>query len=223
MPGTHRSARHPVRGRVVGAVAVAALLVAMGLNTSFLTADEVAALGPEEFDPVQTGDELWTRAQGELDPQPLADVVTAVQADPAAAAEEFGAAQPTDSAYVFAVELEGTVTEADADSLRVQVDGVPEETSVIVPVGAAVNGAVLRDALGFRFADAPGQTEYQFVGDELKKKILAEVAESVPEPAETQDGTVSVTGVLGVQVTGDQPPAVAKPVNVQPVQIEVVS
>ena len=44
-----------------------------------------------------------------------------------------------------------------------------------MPLTTAINGTVLRDAMGFKFADAPGQTDYQYVGDELKKLMQAEV------------------------------------------------
>ena len=37
--------------------------------------------------------------------------------------------------------------------------------------------------MGFKFADAPGQTEYQYVGDELKKLMLAEIKSGVSDPA----------------------------------------
>ena len=35
---------------------------------------------------------------------------------------------------------------------------MPAQTPVLVPLSTAVNGTVIRDVMGFKFADAPGQT-----------------------------------------------------------------
>ena len=67
--------------------------------------------------------------------------------------------------------------------MRISVPGVPEQTAVIIPLTTAINGTAVRDAMGFKFADAPGQTEYQYVGDELKKLMQAQVKSSVSDPA----------------------------------------
>ena len=160
---------------VLGLVVV--LLVAMVLSTKFLTPEELAAVGPKKFDPAQTANELWTKAQAEIpaNSQPLGQVVPAMQKDLEAAASEYKAASPTEGTYAFPVKFDGTVTEASADNLRIKVPGVPEQTAVIIPLTTAINGTAVRDAMGFKFADAPGQTEYQYVGDELKKLMQQQV------------------------------------------------
>ena len=114
------------------------------------------------------------------------------------------------------------MVEASDASLRVQVDGVPAQTPVLVPLSTAVNGSVVRDVMGFKFADAPGQTDYQYVGDELKKLMLTSIESSVPDPAGLEGEQVTVLGAVGVQATGSTVPR-AKPVNVQPVSVEVGS
>ena len=212
-----------VRNRLIVAGLVAVLLVAMLLNTKFLTPEEVAAAGPKQFDPQQSATELFEKAKSELPgrAKPLGEVVTAVQADPKAAATTYQAASPSEGSYVFAVTAEGTVTEATAASMRLTVPGVPEQTPILVPLSTAVNGTVLRDAMGFKFADAPGQTAYQYVGDELKKLMLAEVKTAVADPAGSKGKKVTVLGV--VNVTGSGPPPKGKPINIQPVTIEVGS
>src|SRR3712207_4306878 len=90
------------------------------------------------------------------------------------------ASSPAAKSYVFPVELTGTVAEATDASLRVRVEGVPAQTPVIIPLSTAVNGTVIRDLMGFKFADAPGQTGYQYVGDEVRKLMLADIESSVP-------------------------------------------
>ncbi|WP_427383521.1 DUF2291 family protein [Janibacter sp. G56] len=210
--------------RLIGLVALVVLLVLMVLNTKFLTPEEVKALQPKQFDPAAEAATLFASAEESIpgSATPLADIVTAVQDDPAAAAEEFSAVSAAEGSYAFLATAEGTVTEATANSLRLEVEGVPSETPVIVPLKTAVNGTAVRDAMGFKFADAPGQTEYQYVGDELKKLMQAKVAQVSADAESLKGKKVTVNGVVPLVVSGGPPPA-AKPVNLQPVSIEVGS
>jgi len=208
----------------VAAALLVALLVAMALNTKFLTPAEVAAIAPKPFDPAQTAADLYARAQQELPDkaQPLGEVVPATQADLKAAAEKYEAVSPAEGSYVFPVTTTATVADATDASLRLQVEGVPSQTPVLVPLSTAVNGTVLRDAMGFKFADAPGQTDYQYVGDELKKLMLNEIDSSVADPQSLKGKKVTVVGAVNVQAAGGTVPK-AKPVNVQPLSIEAGS
>jgi len=219
-----RPHRLVTRNRLVGVVLLVALLVAMALNTKFLTPSEVAAIAPKAFDPSQTADELYTRAAEELPEKakPLGEVVPALQADLPAAAKKYGAVTPATGSYVFPVRATGTVVEATDDSLRLTVPGVSSQTPVIIPLTTAVNGTVVRDVMGFKFADAPGQTDYQYVGDELKKRMLADLESSVADPQSLKGKKVTVLGAVGVQATGSTVPR-AKPLNVQPVAVEAGS
>jgi len=212
------------RTRLVGTVLLVALLVAMALNTKFLTPAEVAAIAPKPFDPAQTAADLYAKARQDLPgrAQPLGEVVPAAQADLKAAADKYEAVSPTEGSYVFPVTTTATVADATDASLRLQVDGVPSQTPVLVPLSTAVNGTVLRDAMGFKFADAPGQTDYQYVGDELKKLMLGEIDSSVADPQALKGKKVTVVGAVNVQSTGSAVPK-AKPVNVQPLSIKVGS
>jgi predicted lipoprotein len=221
MQRTHRSR---TRARIVGAVALVVLVVAMALNTKFLTPAEVAAIAPKPFEPAQTADELFARAQDELPDraQPLGEVLPALQADLPGAASKYEAVSPSEGAYVFPVTATGTVEEATDASLRLAVPGVPSQTPVIVPLSTAVNGTPIRDVMGFKFADAPGQTDYQYVGDELKKLMLAGLDSSVGDPGSLKGKKVTVLGAVSIQGSGTTVPK-AKPVNVQPVRVEVGS
>jgi predicted lipoprotein len=212
------------RTRLVGAVLLVALLVAMALNTKFLTPAEVAAIAPKPFDPAQTAADLYAKAQQELpgQAQPLGEVVPAVQADLKAAAAKYKAVSPAEGSYVFPVTATATVAEATDASLRLQVSGVPSQTPVLVPLSTAVNGTVVRDVMGFKFADAPGQTDYQYVGDELKKLMLAEIDSSVSDPTSLKGKQVTVVGAVNVQAAGTSVPK-AKPLNVQPISLKAGS
>jgi predicted lipoprotein len=219
MPETKKKSR---RNLFIGLGLIGVLLVAMVLSTKFLTPEELTATLPKKFDPAQSANELWTKAQTEIpaNAQPLGEVVPAMQKDLKAAATQYKAVSPAEGAYAFPVEFDGTVEEASDASLRVLVPGVPQETTVIIPLTTAINGTAVRDAMGFKFADAPGQTEFQFVGDELKKLMQAQVKSSVSDPASLQGKKVSGTGIVVVLSPTGTPPPPAKPVNVQPVTIE---
>jgi predicted lipoprotein len=221
MPRPHRRIG---RTRVVGVVLLVALLVAMVLNTKFLTPAEVAAIAPKPFDPAQTAAGLYAKAQQDLpdQAQPLSEVVPAVQADLKAAGQKYKAVSPAEGSYVFPVTGTGTVAEVTDAALTLRVDGVPSETPVLVPLSTAVNGTVIRDVMGFKFADAPGQTDYQYVGDELKKLMLAQIGSTVSDPKSLKGKQVTVVGALNIQATGTSVPK-AKPLNVQPLSIKAGS
>jgi predicted lipoprotein len=204
---------------------IVVLIIAMILSTKFLTPEELAAVGPKKFDAKQTASDLWSKAQKEIpnNAQPLGEVVPAMQQDLKAAATKYKAVSPAEGAYDFPVKFDGTVTDASADSLRLSVPGVPKETVVVVPLTTAINGSAVRDATGFKFGDAPGQTDYQFVADELKKLMQEQVKSGVSDPASLKGKKVSGTGVVVVLSPSGAPPPPAKPVNVQPVTIKAGS
>jgi predicted lipoprotein len=221
MQRTHRLLRP---SRLIGLALLVILVVAMVLNTKFLNPAELAAAGPVKFDPAATAADLFSKAQTELPDKasPVADVVPAMQADTKAAAEKYKAAVPAEGAYVFPVTATGTVIEGTDASLRLKVDGVPNETPVLVPLTTAINGTVIRDVMGFKFADAPGQTDYQYVGDELKKLMQAEIKKEVSDPASLKGKKVTVVGAVNVVGSGTSVPK-PKPVSIQAISVKVAS
>jgi predicted lipoprotein len=210
----------PSRFRLIAGALLAVLVVLMALNTKFLTPEEVASIAPKAFDPVQSAADIWSKAQSDLPAQaaPAGEVIPAFQSDVKGAGAKYHAVSPNENSFVFPVTLTGTVTEASATSLKLQVPGVPTATPVLVPLSTGLNGTVVRDLMGFKFADAPGQTQFQFVGDELKKLMTTEV-QALGDPATLQGKSVTVVGAVNVAATGNTVP-VPKPVNVQPVSIK---
>jgi predicted lipoprotein len=192
----------------------------MILSTKFLTPEELAEALPKPFEPAAVAKELYGKAESQVASKasPLGDVITAVQTDPKAAAEKYGAVAPNESTWVYAVRGTGVVTEATDQAIRLKIPGVPAETTVIVPLDTAIQGTVVRDGMGFKFADAPGQTDYQYVGDELKKLMQAAMQEQAS--GVTKGKQVQVIGMISVQNNGAPQPK-AKPVNVQPIKLEV--
>ena len=170
----------PSRTRLIAGALLAVLVILMVLNTKFLTPEEVAAIAPKAFDPAQSAADIWAKAQSDLPAQaaPAGEVIPAFQSDVKGAAAKYKAVSPNENSYVFPVTVSGTVVEASATALKLQVPGVPAATPVLVPLSTGLNGTVVRDLMGFKFADAPGQTQFQFVGDELKKLMTDRSAEA---------------------------------------------
>jgi len=198
------------------------LLIAMVLNTKFLTKAELAAARPKKFDAAATAQQLFDKASAQLPgkAREVADVVPALQRDVKAAAGTYKAVSPNEGAFVFPVKTTATVSQATPDLLQLKVPGLDGSTPILVPLGVALNGSVIRDAMGFKFADAPGQSDYQFVGDELKKLMLAEVRPVAGNPKSLKGKKVTVVGAISQLDTGAPAPA-AKPVNIQPISLEV--
>ena len=213
------------RNRLIGLGALVLLIVAMVLNTKFLTPTALAGIGPKQFDPAASADELFTKAQNEVPgrAKPLAEVLPAVQADIKKAATTYQAVKPSDTSYDFAVTATGTVADSSTtDALRVTVDGLAPGSTVLVPTSTAINGTVIRDGMGFKFADAPGQTEYQYVGDEIKKLVQSKVIEPIGDPTKLKGKKVTVVGFISVLAVGGMNTVPkAKPINIQPVKLEV--
>lgn len=211
--------------RLIGAGALLVLVIAMLLNTKFLTPEEVDALTPDQFDPEETAQELYASVQSEMteDPAPLGDVTSALDEDPEAAAEEFEAQTVSEGTVVFAVIAEGTVAEATADNLILSVDGVAEGRQIVVPLSTALDGNLIRDVSGFRFGDAPGQTGYQRVGTEISTLLRGDAQEAAGEDPESLAGEdITVSGVMRYVATdaeGDD----ERPIIIQPLNLEVGS
>lgn len=220
------SARRPSKHlllRLIGAGALLVLVAAMLLNTKFLTPDEVDALTPDQFDPQEAAQELYASVQSDVTESPaaLGDVTSALDEDSEAAAEEFDAYTVSEGTVVFAVTAQGTVEEATGDNLILSVDGVREGRQVVVPLSTALDGNLLRDISGFRFGDAPGQTDYQRVGTEISTLLRADVQEAAGEDPESLVGEdIAVDGVMRYVATdseGDD----ERPVIIQPLNLEV--
>jgi predicted lipoprotein len=207
--------------RIGGAVALAALLVAMTLSTRFVTPDELASIGPEAFDPAQTAADLFAEANKTIPDAatPLPELLSGLQKDVAKTAEDLGASKPNDTTYLFPVRGTATVVATQQQAVEITVEGVPGTTPLSLASGPAANGAVLRDALGFKFGDASNQTTYQQVGDELKALVREQIEQGTG--AKIAPGSkLDFTGIVSVTDTGMPQPA-AKPVQIQPLTVEV--
>ncbi|MFV0457899.1 MAG: DUF2291 family protein [Actinomycetales bacterium] len=178
--------------KLIGWAALAILVIAMILNTKFLTADEAAELVPQPFDAVAFVDENWDTTVSTLQTEgtDINTLAAAVAADPAAACQEYGAAGGSAGSCAFPVTAVGTVESADDRFITVNVADLPGGATVRIPVGTTLNGTPVRDAAGYKFSDFPGQTQYQQVSNEFKARMQADVV-----------GTLDVAALTGQQVS----------------------
>lgn len=198
--------------------------IAMVMSTKFLTPEEVEALTPDQFDPQATAEELFAEAQTELtgDAEELGIVADALAEDSEAAAEEFDAYTPSEGITAYAVTVTGTVEESTDENLVLAADGVEEGRSVVIPLGNALDGNLIRDLMGFSFGDAPGQTDYQQVGTQLSTLLQTNAQDAVGEdPAALEGEEITVQGILREVSTGED--SGEAPLVVQPLELETGS
>lgn len=198
--------------------------IAMVTSTKFLTPEEVEALTPDQFDPQATAEELFAEAQTELigDAEDLGAVADALAEDSEAAAEEFDAYTPSEGITAYAVAVTGTVEETSGENLVLAAEGVEEGRPVVIPLGNALDGNLIRDLMGFSFGDAPGQTDYQQVGTHLSTLLQANAQDAVGEdPAALEGEEITVQGIMREVSTGED--SGEAPLVVQPLELEIGS
>jgi predicted lipoprotein len=203
--------------RIVGVALMVALLVAMVLDTKFLTPQEAAKLNPAAFNAETYAKENFPKVTAAIKQKAtdIAVLAPAVQADLPAAGKKNGQDLGS-NAYSFPVKATGTATEVDTNFVQLTVPGVPAGTTVRIPVGPAVSGTPVRDCTGeIKFGDFVGQTDYQSVANQFKLRIQQDVVAKV-DPASMKGKQVTVYGAWS---TGGPP----KSFVIQPVEITVAS
>lgn len=189
----------------------------MYLDTTFLSPQEAAAVNPAAFSPEEYAERAFPEVVDTLteNATDITELAPAVAADPAAAGQEYGT-DVGSGKFAYAVEATGTVAEADADFLRLQIPDLPPDVVVRVPLGAAVSGTPVRDAPGdIVFSDFVDQTQFQSVANQFKAKILADVVGGI-DPATMVGKEITVVGAW-------TPGGPEKTFSIQPVTIEVAA
>jgi predicted lipoprotein len=213
---TAAAARPPrLLARLVWPVVIVAVLVAMAMDTRFLSGKEVTALNPAEFNAKDFAAAQYPKIVSAVEAKAvdLKEVATAVADDPEAAGKKYGNIAGTDK-YAIPVRFTGKISEAEAGLLTVDVAGLPKGSVVRVAVGQAANGTALRDVPGtLKFKDFQNQTDYQQVANELKTRMLADVAGKV-DVAAARGAKASVVAVY-VTNTGPEGSYLVTPVKIE--------
>jgi len=178
---------------------VALVIVAgAGLATTTYVSleDATAAASEGAFDPDAYADEHF---DSEVVPQiedEAVDLATLL-GDLADGAEEsdLGHAPGEGSAYSFPVTFTGVAGVQQGSILPVTVEGVPEDVTVQLQVGPAINGTALRDVTGtVSFNDFVNQLEFQNVATAFNERVRDGLLAETTLPTEGQ--TVTVTGAF---------------------------
>lgn len=178
------------------ASATVLLLAAMALDTHVVVLGSEQDLREQAFSPARYGAETFPGVRDSI----LARAVDATELAPlvledrAAAAEAHGVGEGTGA--VIPVRLTGTMGEAKSGIYTVAVPELPDEITVRVQTGPAVNGTELRDATGeIDFGQFKNQIEYQNAGAALNDAMKAEVLEGI-DTAALSGREVEITGAF---------------------------
>lgn len=181
--------------RVVLGVFAVAVLAAMAWDTTVVEIGEEAELaggfsadtyGGEQFPDIQASVEERAVEAGEL--------ATAILEDSTAAGERYGVGEGFGP--VVPVSLTGVAGEARSGVYTVDADGVPDDITIRVQTGPAINGTDLRDATGeISFGEFTNQIEYQDAGASINE-AMKQAALSDIDTADLDGKTLAVTGVF---------------------------
>lgn len=184
------------RGMLVGVAAIVVLAGAIAVDTTVVPIGSEADIRVQAFSPDSYGQEQFPRIQAFVKEKAVdaATLAPAVLADKDAAAEQYGTASST-GAIMF-VTLTGVAGEARSGVYPLTVEGMPEDITVRVQTGPAINGTDLRDATGdIAFGDFKNQIEYQDAGSGINRAMKAVVLDGI-DTANLTGKSVSVTGAF---------------------------
>ncbi len=110
---------------------------------------------------------------------------------------------------------EGVAKKVDGNVVELDVDGVPNDVTVSLQIGPAINGSALRDASGlYDFNDFLNQVDYAGAGTALNNEVKTSVLTDLDRDA-LEDKTVKFLGAF----TFLTPTAI----TITPAQLEVVA
>ena len=206
--------RRRIPGRLVAGGLLLALLVAMAVSTTYVSASAPVPGEQKKFDPAAFGKDNYAskvKPAIEKDPVDLATLAPLLAKDAAAAGEQYGKRQGT-SPYTYSVTLTGTAGKPKGGLMPITVPGLPDSVRVSVLIGPAINGTVLRDASGLvNFNDFVNQVEFANAATALNDEMKAELLKGL-----------DAESLVGKQVTvvGATAPLNPEVITVTPVSIE---
>ena len=189
--------RSPIRAWMLWLAAFVVVVAAGAMTTKVISIEDVEAAAAEgSFDPVSYTDD---RFESEIVPQIEEDAVdlSALLADLAAGADEaeFGHAPGTGSSFSFPVTFTGVTGTQTGSLLPITVEGLPEDVTVQVQVGPAINGTALRDVTGtVSFNEFTNQLEFQEAATEFNNRIRDGILADTTLPAAGEP--ITVTGAF---------------------------
>lgn len=189
-PGSSR------RGLFISLGLAAAVLAAMAIDTTVVRVGSEADIRAQAFSPDAYGQSEFPRIAEFVKGKAIdaATLAPAVMADKNAAAEEYGT--PASTGAIMFVTVTGTAGEAKSGVYTLAANGVPDEITVRVQTGPAINGTELRDAPGdIAFGAFKNQIEYQDAGSGINRAMKAAILDGI-DTANLTGKTLTVTGAF---------------------------
>ncbi|WP_295048914.1 DUF2291 family protein [uncultured Paracoccus sp.] len=189
-PGSSR------RGMLIGTAAAVLLLAGIALDTTVVPIGSEADVRVQAFSPDTYGQTEFPRIQAFVTDKAVdaAALAPEVLADKDAAAAKYGT--PSSTGAILFVTLTGIAGEARSGVYPLTVQGVPQDITVRVQTGPAINGTDLRDAPGdIVFGGFKNQIEYQDAGSGINRAMKAAVLDGI-DTANLTGKSVTVTGAF---------------------------
>lgn len=171
------------------------LLAVMALDTRVVVIGSAEDVQDDVFDPERFGAETFASVRDYV----VANAVDGATLGPAVLTDKTAAAQygtPGSVGAVMPVTITGIAGGVRSGIYTIAVTDVPEDITVRVQTGPAINGTELRDVTGeIAFGQFTNQIEYQDAGSALNNRMKVEVLADV-DTAALGGKTVTVTGVF---------------------------
>lgn len=184
------------RGLTIGVAAAVLVAAAIALDTTAVPIGSDADVRVQAFSPDAYGQTEFPRIQAFVKEKAVdaATLAPAVLADKDAAAAQYGT--PSSTGAILFVTLTGVAGEARSGVYPLTVQGMPEDITVRVQTGPAINGTDLRDAPGdIAFGGFKNQIEYQDAGSGINRAMKAAVLDGI-DTASLTGKSVTVTGAF---------------------------
>lgn len=191
-----RTTRKKHTGRWVGAALTVIALLVVVLGTNVVPDGQEAEAGSQEFDRATFGAEEFPAVQEGITERAVEapELAAAITEDPEAAAAEHGVEAAGNT--VYSTTFTGTVGEGESGIYDVAIEGMPENVTVRLQTGPAINGTDLRDATGsYDFGQFTNQIQYQNAAAALNEEMKQQVLEPVDTEA-LSGQTITVTGAF---------------------------
>lgn len=180
---------------VIG-VFTAAVVGAMALDTKVIVNGSIEDLRQQAFSPDNYAKIKYPDIKQYVESNAVDATVllNALREDKKAAGQKYGVGGGIGP--VIPVTVEGTVIEGRSGIFKINIPSFPDNQTVRVQTGPALNGTDLRDAIGdIKFGEFKNQIEYQDVGAAINREMKAEILEDLDRDS-LINKTVNVIGVF---------------------------
>lgn len=181
---------------LITGILTAAVIGAMALDTKVIVNGSIEDLRQQAFSPDNYAKINYPNIKHHVETNAVDATVLfdALRANKKAAGQKYGVGGGIGP--VIPVTFEGTVIEGNSGIFKIYIPGFPENQTVRVQTGPALNGTDLRDATGeIKFGEFKNQIEYQDVGAAINRVMKAEILDDLNRD-KLVNKTVNVVGVF---------------------------